>query len=41
MAWINWEELEAYLKEEKKRTKHLSKIKETVEIFCGRFLKIS
>ncbi len=30
MEWIDWDELEAYFKEEKKKMKYLPKIKETV-----------
>jgi hypothetical protein len=41
MGWIDWDELETYFKEEKKKQKYYPKIKETVEIFCTRFLKIS
>lgn len=41
LSWVDWEELEKYCREEKKRAKYYPKIRETVELFCSRFLKIS
>jgi hypothetical protein len=41
LSWVDWEELDRYSKEEKKRAKYYPKIRETVELFCNRFLKIS